>query len=257
LTIAVADQIAKQRVKCSDDGHPTSSPALETAKEVPSHYLETRGCDIDPEVIDRATKKTHGDKVNQSFSFSVCNLCYAQSYEQTMDDFWKPKSSPGHTSRFDFTTIFSTTMWIHTYGGDEGLKHFLERSCDSSEMILIEPQPSRWKYWPIAAFSHVSGELQLIPRNRHLFPPLLIFSSPANSYRKVNERLRKQLRPDVNLSGLTMRSNIENEIEQIVLDRGFRRVHISADGDLTDDNYETTSTSWQRSIRLHERVASA
>ena len=46
---------------------------------------------------------------------------------------------------FHLTTIFSTTMWIHVHGGDDGLKSFLERACDwTSKFLLVEPQPSGW-----------------------------------------------------------------------------------------------------------------
>jgi hypothetical protein len=46
--------------------------------------------------------------------------------------------------RFHLTSIFSTTMWIHIHAGDDGLKDFLKRACSISDMILIEPQPSKW-----------------------------------------------------------------------------------------------------------------
>jgi len=46
--------------------------------------------------------------------------------------------------RFDLTTIFSTTMWIHIHAGDGGLVEFLERACGMTDLLVVEPQPSKW-----------------------------------------------------------------------------------------------------------------
>jgi len=46
---------------------------------------------------------------------------------------------------FHLTTIFSTTMWIHVHGGDDGLRSFLVRACQwTANYLLVEPQPSGW-----------------------------------------------------------------------------------------------------------------
>lgn len=91
------------------------------------------------------------------------------------------------------------------------------------------------------------------------------------SYRKANTRLRKMGRPeldDVTASRLTMRPDIEKEIESVISKCGFRRVTLEevnknevdkGEGDSNTTNgsgkkQEDAITSWNRSIHLYERV---
>ena len=115
----------------------------------------------------------------------------------------------------DFVTIFSTTMWLHIHGGDKGLRRVLTRLGGACRgHLLVEPQPSK-------------------------------------CYRVAQSRLRKLERPnvfDVSKDRLNMRPKIEQEIEAVLVSCGFRRVE--GLGGLSDDE----RTSWNRSIRLYERV---
>eukprot|EP00814_Leptocylindrus_danicus_P012806 CAMPEP_0116041246 /NCGR_PEP_ID=MMETSP0321-20121206/24915_1 /TAXON_ID=163516 /ORGANISM="Leptocylindrus danicus var. danicus, Strain B650" /LENGTH=62 /DNA_ID=CAMNT_0003521365 /DNA_START=19 /DNA_END=204 /DNA_ORIENTATION=+ len=62
-------------------------------------------------------------------------------------------------------------MWIHVHSGDDGLKAFLRRVCSWTNVLLVEPQPSK-------------------------------------CYRSINVRLRKMSRPqvDMNAESLSMRA---------------------------------------------------
>jgi hypothetical protein len=104
-------------------------------------------------------------------------------------------------------------MWIHMHGGDEGLKRVLKRVCATSKhFILIESQPSR-------------------------------------CYRaaKMRQRRMNLTEMDVSPQRLTMRLNIEEEIENILKIDGFDRV--KDDGMTTVDS----NTSWNRKLRLYAR----
>lgn len=70
------------------------------------------------------------------------------------------------------------------------------------------------------------------------------------SYRKANARLRKMGRPelDVTHSRLSMRPEIEREIDAVVRRCGFRRVVLDGDGGAE------ALTAWNRSLRLYEKI---
>lgn len=84
------------------------------------------------------------------------------------------------------------------------------------------------------------------------------------SYRKVNTRLRKIGRPeleDVTSTRLTLRPEIEKEIECIIIRCGFRRVVTKSstkEKEVTEDGEaafpDDAITSWNRSLRLNERI---
>ena len=106
--------------------------------------------------------------------FEVCNICDTNDHIDKSDTFLRgtgidaskvsvkenhPHAQPLNVSpeisseiinnecgrmRFNLVTIFSTTMWIHIHAGDDGLAIFLRRACDLTDMLLIEPQPSKW-----------------------------------------------------------------------------------------------------------------
>ena len=143
-------------------------------EHLPNHLVCSLGVDIDPILISRAVKKVdtctasssdevvNGRKEASSSSrihatFEVCNVCDPEALNKACDEFWsntkncssdtEEESDKGRTSsqkRFDLTTVFSTTMWIHIHAGDDGLRNLLRRVCERTEMLLIEPQPSRW-----------------------------------------------------------------------------------------------------------------
>merc|ERR1719491_2179974 len=136
--------------------------------------------------------------------FRVCNLCDVDDHKSACQKFLEMNEYSTSTTttqnfaaavelkrcrRFDLTTIFSTTMWIHIHSGDDGLVAFLERTCRMTDLLVVEPQPSK-------------------------------------CYRSVNVRLRKMNRPGVDASTerLTMRINIEEEVHRVIVGCGFRRV---------------------------------
>jgi hypothetical protein len=108
-------------------------------------HVQMVGLDIDPELITRAQSKFHRrtESNGNNCAFYVCNLLDEQDHMSRCKSFLNEKSSSTQL-RFDLMSIFSTTMWLHIHAGDEGLKQFIKRCCDLSDMILIEPQPSKW-----------------------------------------------------------------------------------------------------------------
>lgn len=98
-------------------------------------------------------------------------------------------------------SLFSTTMWLHIHGGDEGLRRVLTRICQACRgYLIIEPQPSK-------------------------------------KYRDATARLTKLGRPPLNVSvdRLHMRLDIEANIQKILEEAGFQRV------DLVENPEERTS----------------
>jgi len=114
------------------------------------------GLDIDEQLISRAQakkKSTQGDNadadariVNDGLEFQfgaefeVCNLNDEDEHLEKSRAYLKSIGK----ERFDLTSIFSTTMWIHIHGGDEALIAFLKRTCSLTDYLLVEPQPSKW-----------------------------------------------------------------------------------------------------------------
>jgi len=90
------------------------------------------------------------------------------------------------------------------------------------------------------------------------------------SYRKVNTRLRKMDRPEVDgISKLQYRHSIDEVIDEIVTACGFRRINSlqnitnkstdeSSGGDtqygLRNGNEDTSSLEWNRRMRLYQRI---
>ena len=134
------------------------------------------GLDIDPELIGRARAKARSsrgrggssrerggggggaadvdvDATSVLAEFEPCDLTDPVSHREAVRSFLGSGSDGGSgggisgtagARRFDLTTVFSATMWIHANAGDGGLTDFLRRACESADTILVEPQPSRW-----------------------------------------------------------------------------------------------------------------
>ncbi len=98
-------------------------------------------------------------RVSTRAAFEVCDLCSESEHNGACSSFFggegivaggndgddggRPDWAPWPL--FHLTTIFSTTMWIHVHGGDDGLREFLGRACGwTRRYLLIEPQPSGW-----------------------------------------------------------------------------------------------------------------
>ncbi|CAN0281199.1 unnamed protein product, partial [Phaeothamnion confervicola] len=82
--------------------------------------------------------------------------------------------------RVDLITCFSTTMWIHLNGGDDGLKRVLTAFVARAEALIVEPQP--WR-----------------------------------CYRNARERLRRRRRPPpAHFDDLRMRGDIEEDVQRFL-----------------------------------------
>ena len=191
--------------------------------------LHCLGLDIDKELIDRARSKNTcqqdtGDEYNNpdklpndvgvEAEFQVCNLNDEVDHLTKCREYLKLTGK----DRFDLTSVFSTTMWIHIHSGDEGLVAFLKRVTALTNYLLIEPQPSK-------------------------------------CYGKVNVRLRKMNRPeeDISLERLKMRNNIELEIDKLLEAFEFERVIIDDENASTDEGHENSRTKWKRNLQMYKR----
>ena len=211
LTINFADAVLKRCHKLSGG-------------DSESQYMECLGLDIDPTLIERAnTKYGSSSETNSSLHsrFEVCNLCDESQHLSKYKVFLENYSE---AQRFDLTTLFSTTMWIHIHAGDEGLRDFLRRTCERTELLVVEPQISK-------------------------------------CYGRANTRLRKMNRPEldsINSQSLSMRGNIEEEVEKIILECGFRRLTSEEKGGRDEvnnggDKERAKRTAWKRLIQLYVR----
>lgn len=167
--------------------------------------IAAKGFDIDPVLIERAESKWKGEEYAEKgiqASFKVANLLMSTEESDETDE-----------CNADLTSLFSTTMWIHIHGGDEGLRRVLKNLCKQTRrFLLVEPQPSK-------------------------------------CYLNAKMRLRKLGQPDdldVSCERLTLRANIEDEINKIVTAESFRRVEF--------DDSADEKTKWKRSLQLYERV---
>lgn len=179
------------------------------------------GLDLDADLIRRAQIKVEQDtklllpKIQAEFS--VLDVLHEDIVLKETLACTTDCSTASFNYNADFTTMFSTTMWIHIHGGDEGLREVLQKMCTMTRYwILLEPQPS--KCYGRAAF-----------RLRRLgLPPLDV----------SNERLR-------------LRPTIEDAIEDIMKEFHFERVEL-ANG-MKSERVET-KTQWNRPLRLYQRV---
>jgi len=225
LTVELSDSILRQCRELQDmrDEKNIASDTIGTTMQ-----MKCLGLDIDGVLVQRAKDKyedtapddrTH---VGVDASFEVCNLCDETMHLSRYRSFLDTSSR----KRFDLTTLFSTTMWIHIHSGDEGLRNFLQRTCDNTDMILVEPQPSK-------------------------------------CYRQANTRLRRMNQPEldsVTSQSLKMRNDIENEVGRIITECGFQRVSNTCSPELSktsesDDVVRNTKrTAWHRQLQLYAKV---
>ena len=97
--------------------------------------IQCLGLDIDPILIERANQKKCLNDLKATFD--TCNVCDYEEYESKCQSFLSSKY------KFDLTSLFSTTMWIHVHAGDEGLRNVIQRICQNTNMLLVEPQSSK------------------------------------------------------------------------------------------------------------------
>jgi SAM-dependent methyltransferase len=144
-----------------------------------------KGIDLDPILIERAQEKW---QQNESADVAI-----QASFQEA--DILSTEISEAEAFTADFTSLFSTTMWIHIHGGDEGLTRVLKKLCaQTRHFLLVEPQPSK-------------------------------------CYRNATMRLRKLGQPDVDVSSdrLKLRPKIEEEIDKILEEQSFKRVQTDTD----------------------------
>lgn len=111
--------------------------------ELPSNVTcKMVGVDIDISLIQLANSKyAHSDSTIVFKAVDFMNSAQIDEFKQTMSTIY------GITS-FHFVSVFSTTMWIHLNGGDEGLEAFLFQAqrmlpTHIGGVLLIEPQPKK------------------------------------------------------------------------------------------------------------------
>ena len=133
LSLAIADAI-------------TQVNSVSHGKEANATSMVCLGLDIDPILIGRAKLKTVPTSIKAA-SFRTCNIGIGKAHLSTVQSFFDEVSKDVQTAtpvRWNLTSIFSTTMWIHIHYGDSGLTQFLQRVCQQTELLLVEPQPSKW-----------------------------------------------------------------------------------------------------------------
>lgn len=142
--------------------------------------VTVKGIDLDPVLIQKAQEKWQ----QKESAYEAIQASFQVA------DLLSTEISEAEAFTADFTSIFSTTMWIHIHGGDEGLTRVLKKLCaQTRHFLLVEPQPSK-------------------------------------CYRNATMRLRKLGQPDVDVSSdrLKLRPNIEEEIDKILNEQSFKRV---------------------------------
>jgi len=216
LSLAMAKAFVKDKTTTEED-----------RSETQNHNLHILGLDIDNDLIERANQKKKKYSCENIIStFQTCNVNNDKDHMDQSRSFLKSIGK----DRFDLISVFSTTMWIHIHGGDEGLIDFLKRICSLTNYLLIEPQPSK-------------------------------------CYRSVNVRLRKMNRPEIDTSAerLKMRTDIENEIDRVLTSVKFERVDIdkellmgkqTREHDSDTGSSMSTRTNWNRTLQLYKRITS-
>ncbi|XP_072423465.1 pre-miRNA 5'-monophosphate methyltransferase [Chiloscyllium punctatum] len=104
--------------------------------------LKLLGCDIDPDLIRRATES---NSFPESISYVTLDVMDSASREAVL----KPYLEKLDRTSFDICFCMSVTMWIHLNHGDQGLLDFLLYVSGLCKALLIEPQP--WKCYRAAA----------------------------------------------------------------------------------------------------------
>uniref|UniRef100_A0A1B6JAT7 RNA methyltransferase n=1 Tax=Homalodisca liturata TaxID=320908 RepID=A0A1B6JAT7_9HEMI len=131
-----------EKVVCLDVGCNTGELTQELQKHVTKNLQTNEGdvscyvlaVDLDKDLIARAADSNQNEKI----SFSCVNVL-TEDFQILCDIFLEQHKQ----KTFDIVFCFSVTMWIHINYGDEGLKLFLLRLSEITDLLMIEPQP--WK----------------------------------------------------------------------------------------------------------------
>lgn len=208
----------------------------------PMANVHVRGMDLDPLLIDRARAKVNG----WEHSSSIVNRYSGISFETVnvlQDGIPQGNAVDEDGYVADLTSLFSTTMWLHIHGGDDGLRRVLKQICHCTRhWILLEVQPSK------------------------------CYGKAALRWRK---KMGGQPPLDVSPKRLQLRAKIDDAVEEMLQQHGFERVRIAIDehseesgrkipaegrdrGMVTADQSKEieVKTPWNRSCRLYTRVES-
>jgi SAM-dependent methyltransferase len=195
--------------------------------------LHVKGLDLDPILIERAKNKVAaGDALcSSSVQYDFRQIDVLQHGLSATDSSNSSGTcadgKPPLNTLADLITLFSTTMWIHIHGGDDGLRRVLGQICAAAaHFVVLEVQPSK------------------------------CYGAAATRLRRLG------LEPvDVSLDRLQLRANIVEAVEAILAQHGFACVDVVSAATAKNEkdcNVEaTTTTSWNRSLRLYQRVSLA
>ena len=156
LAIRLSGNIGDLDEKESSDDNARINSASDSnidESKVDGMIMNANGVDIDKELIRRANRKY---KPNNNIAdassipifpnFQVSNILsndFLVDQSDSNADNDREKKKKQHP--FYFTSLFSTTMWVHIHGGDEGLRRALGNICRCTKsFVLVEPQPSKW-----------------------------------------------------------------------------------------------------------------
>ena len=106
--------------------------------------VEAVGIDIDGTLIARANAREASAAHSVVVEYVAGDLSGDAPWRALRA--WAAERRPAAPG-FDLVCCFSTTMWIHLHGGDDGLAAFLHRAADlvapCRGALLVEPQPWR------------------------------------------------------------------------------------------------------------------
>lgn len=191
-------------------------------------HIHVTGIDLDSILIERARQKIKNDiiapTVNVQFRATdvLQNGILSEDTSTTLVSNTKSSSFTPSKTMADLTTLFSTTMWIHIHGGDDGLRRVLRQVCETTRFFLVlEIQPSK-------CYGTAAARLRRLGLN-----PLCVST----------ERLQ-------------LRANIEASIEAMLSLNGFERAIVGMDSKDQGKNSLPchSRTSWNRSLRFYQRV---
>lgn len=136
--------------------------------DVAVHLL---GIDLDGILIDRAREH---NRMPDKLEFQRLDFSSDENRQEIINGYL----GKHQRTRFDVIFCFSIVMWIHLNHGDEGLKAFLERACQLTNLLVVEPQ--KWRCYKTA-------ERRLRRANAGDFPLIDSISCKGNVEKHVDD----------------------------------------------------------------------
>jgi Bicoid-interacting protein 3 (Bin3) len=143
LTMEVAKALASRLVAALKVKK--TNAKSEVFKDPPSVRMNVHGCDLDPELIHRAQQKNLPDDDHKTTT-----LCINSDSDTLIKPVFKvvdvlSDKNMDEALSYHLTSVFSTSMWVHIHGGDDGLRQVLGSLCRKTKhYLIVEPQPSKW-----------------------------------------------------------------------------------------------------------------